>query len=86
MIQYADLPMDLADALVLLAEELEVTGALSLPIDAICTRSQAPAWECIPGSSSFQSREAGAWRPEDSFGYNEGDVVNFPGTDTRFSF
>ena len=36
--------------------------------------------------ASFQSREAGAWRPEDSFGYNEGDVVNFPGTDTRFSF
>jgi len=25
-----------------------------------CTRSQAPAWECRPGSSSFPSCEAGA--------------------------
>ena len=30
-------------------------------VNALCrTRSQAPAWECRPGSSSFQSREAGA--------------------------
>jgi len=34
--------------------------AIDSQFTAICTRSQAPAWECRPGSSSFQSCEAGA--------------------------
>jgi len=59
MALYYDLPV-YRDTYKLILKIFEVSKDFPKEYKYTLTRSQAPAWECRPGSSSFQSHEAGA--------------------------